>query len=126
MFWGSDFLGGNSHLSLVFIDRDDNGKFAVYELLIPGTLYFWQHPKIGNSKKMKIQFFPEENNSMLTSFGKKVSHVKSEDKKSKLVDNASLREKLNFFSIPYFSVIAIFFNNVLQNKKSVTQQIGVY
>ncbi len=38
---------------------------------------------------MEIQFFSAENNSMLTSFGKKISHS-IDYKKSKLVDNACL------------------------------------
>ncbi len=39
---------------------------------IQGGLGGWHNPKIGENQKWKFSFFSVENNSMLTSFGKKL------------------------------------------------------
>ena len=67
-----------------------------------------QYPKIGDFKKMEIQFLSAENNSMWTSFGKKLSHSIGDHKNVKTGPQwMSLTEKteFHFFPCPYFRVL---------------------
>ncbi len=73
-----------------------------------------QYPKIGEFKKWKFSFFSTENNSMLTSFGKKLLSIYIESNKifGKTIDMLlfSLKKKteFHFFHYPIFGYCRVY------------------